>query len=128
MAVNFLVKNNFLFEPTLSSQQVVVRGAYETRGVFSINASNELQATFWVIKDGEQLLVDLGDLSFNIKDKNGVDIGISQSLIAPDANGFYHSLPVSASSIQDLTHYTVQIFVEAEDQSLKGVIAITLGE
>lgn len=128
MASNFLVVNNFLFEPAGTVAPILVPSVYEPRAVFSINASNQLQGTFWVIKDGVQLVADLGSLSYSILDKDGNNIGISESGILADASGLYQLSPVSAALIQDLTHYTVEILVNAESKSLRGVVAITLGE
>lgn len=107
---------------------VVVNSNYEPRAIFSINASNQLQGTFWVTKDSQQMASSLGTLSFVIRDQDGVTIGITESGLAADVNGFYYMTPVLADAIQDLTHYTVEITVVADTQSRKGVIAIALGE
>lgn len=128
MALNFLVNNNFLYNPAGSAAPVVVNSNYEPRAIFSINASNQLQGTFWVTKDSQQMASSLGTLSFVIRDQDGVTIGITESGLAADVNGFYYMTPVLADAIQDLTHYTVEITVVADTQSRKGVIAIALGE
>lgn len=128
MALNFLVNNNFLYSPAGSIAPIVVNSNYEPRAIFSINASNQLQGTFWVTKDSQQMTSNLGTLSFVIRDQDGLTIGITESGLAADVNGFYYMTPVLADAIQDLTHYTVEITVVADTQSRKGVIAIALGE
>lgn len=102
--------------------------SYEPRGVFSINASNELQGTLWIVKNGEQMVSSLGTATYTIYDKDGNTIGITESGIVADANGYFFIDPVSASAILDLTHYTVVIEVVADGVTKVGSIGITLGE
>jgi len=128
MALNFLVNNNFLYQPVGPAIPIVANPYYEPRAIFSINASNKLQGTFWVTKNGEQMTSNLGTLSFVVRDQNGAAIGIAQSGLTADPNGFYYMTPVLATAIQDLTHYTVEITAMADTQLRKGVVAITLGE
>jgi hypothetical protein len=101
---------------------------YEPRAVFSINASNQLQGSIWCVKNGELLNSALGAASFTIYDSQGNTIGISQSSIAADANGFFEITPVNAAPIQDLTHYVVKITILADGASRVGSVAITLAE
>jgi hypothetical protein len=101
---------------------------YEVSGVISINASNQLQASFWINKNGESLLSNLGTCSFVIKDKSGVAIGISQSGIIADASGKFHSTPVNAVLIYDLQHYLVEIDLVADGTSRKGTVGLVVGE
>ena len=128
MASNFLVNNNFLFNPVGAIVPIVANPGYEPRAIFSINASNQLQGTFWATKDAQQMISNLGTLSFVIRDQDGVTVGITESGLTADVNGFYYMTPVLADAIQDLTHYTVEISVIADSQVRKGVVAITLGE
>jgi hypothetical protein len=101
---------------------------YEPRAVFSINASNQLQGTLWIAKDSELYVDAIGVASYTIYDKDGNSIGITESGIAPDANGFYQISPVSASAILDLTHYVVKITILAAGENRIGTVGITLGE
>lgn len=101
---------------------------YEPRAVFSINASNQLQGTFWCLQDGVVYTQSLGTASYTIYDKDGLPIGISQSGITADANGYFKTAPVSASSILDLTHYVVKISISAAGDTRTGAVGITLGE
>lgn len=83
---------------------------YQCKGIFSINAGNQLETTMWAVKNDERanpLL--LGTATYTVYDKNGTAVGISQSGITADANGLFHSTPVSAIPLLDLTHYTVKI-------------------
>lgn len=102
---------------------------YEPRAVFSINASNQLQATIWCTKDGELMgNGTLGTASYTVYDKDGNTIGITQSGLTADANGYYEITPVNAAPILDLTHYVVKITIMAAGENRVGTIGITLGE
>jgi hypothetical protein len=101
---------------------------YEPRAIFSINAANQLQGTLWCVKDGELISSSLGTASFIVYDKDGNSIGISQSGLTADVNGYYDIAPVSAAPITDLTHYVVKITVSASGQNRVGTVGITLGE
>ena len=128
MASNFLVVNNFLYEPVGSTVPIIIAPSYEARGVFSINASNQLQASFWVVKDGQHLTSNLGQASYIVRDQDGASVGIVESGLTSDGNGLYHITPVQANAILDLTHYTVEISILADSILCKNVIGITLGE
>lgn len=101
---------------------------YEPRAVFSINPINQLEGTIWITKDSAQMTTDLGTASYAIYDKNGALVGISQSGIAADVNGFYKITPVSASLLTGLTHYTVLIQITANGELKRGIVGITIAE
>lgn len=101
---------------------------FEPRAVFSINASNQLQASIWITEDGEQINTGLGTASFTIYDKDGNSVSISQSGLIADVNGIYKSTPVSAVSILDLTHYVVLFEITVNSQIKKGAVGITVAE
>lgn len=101
---------------------------FEPRAVFSINAANELEGSFWVTKDTQKVSSNLGLASYSIRNKSGALIGIAQSNIAADVNGIYHIAPVNASAIVDLNHYTVDISIVAEGLARVGVIGLVVGE
>ena len=102
---------------------------YEPRAVFSINASNQLQGTLWCVRDGVLLPNSLlGTASYTIYDKDGATIGIAESGISPDVNGYFKISPVSAAAILDLTHYVVKLTISAAGTSRVGTVGITLGE
>ena len=125
---DFFINNNFKIGTSDPSTPIVVSPSFECRAVFSISASNQLQGTIWVVKNGVHLLSNLSTASYVIRDKYGNTIGITETGIVADVNGLYHITPVLADAIQDLTHYTVDLFISAESQIRKGVVGITLGE
>jgi hypothetical protein len=125
---NFLINNNFYIPTANPGTPIIADPIYESRAVFSINASNQLQGTFWVVKNGVHLAQNLGTASFTVRDQDGAAIGITESNIVADSNGFYHITPVLANVIQDLTHYVVELSISAESQIRKGAVGITLGE
>jgi hypothetical protein len=86
---------------------------YDVKSVFSINALNQLEATFWATKNDEiASTVLLGTASYQIYDKLGNTVaGLNQSGIAADINGFFHTTPVSAILLTDLTHYTARVTI-----------------
>ncbi|NDD83816.1 hypothetical protein EBZ38_05960 [bacterium] len=101
---------------------------YEPRAVFSINASNQLQGTLWITKDSELYVDAIGVASYTIYDKDGNSIGITESGLSPDLNGYYEITPVNAAAILDLTHYVVKITILAAGENRVGTVGITLGE
>jgi hypothetical protein len=126
IVVDSLPRNNYL---SITGTSETTGGVvYEPRAVFSINASNQLQTSLWITKDGEQLNSGLGTASFTIYDKAGVAVGISQSGLTANGNGVYTSSPVSAANILDLTHYVVLIEVSVDSDIKKGAVGITVAE
>ncbi len=101
---------------------------YEISSVFSINALNQIEGSFWVNKNGEKLNSSLGNGSFSIRDKNGSLIGISQNTISSNAQGIYSITPAIATNILDLNYYTVEIEIIADGQVRHGVSAIVVGQ
>lgn len=86
--------------------------SYKPKAQFSINSSNQLQATFWVEYDSNIEISNLGTASYTVYDVNGnVVSGLSQSGITPDVNGRFHITPVSAALLTDLTHYSVKVAI-----------------
>ena len=101
---------------------------YEPRAVFSINAANQLQASVWITKNGEQINSNLGTASYAIYDKDGAAMGISQSGIVADVNGFFKTTPVTGVNLTDLTHYTVIFTITADGAVRRGAMGITVAE
>lgn len=125
---DFLVENNFYMATSTSGVVESAADTYEPRAVFSINASNELQGTLWITKNGIVMKNNLGTASYTVRDKNGSTIGITQASISADLNGLYKTTAVSAANILDLTHYTVDLTISADDTAREGVVGITVGE
>lgn len=83
---------------------------YRPKAQFSINAVNQLQATFWLEYDSSVEVVGLGAANYQVFDVNGAAVlGLSESSIVADVNGRFHITPVSASLLTDLTHYSVKV-------------------
>ena len=84
----------------------------EVKAVFSINALNQLQATFWATTDDGEIVKGaiLGQANYTVYDSSGnAVVGLTQSGISSDINGRFVISPVSATLLTDLTHYTVKI-------------------
>lgn len=125
---DFLIENNFLMETATPGGTTSDVTIYEPKAVFSINASNQLQGTFWVTKDGILMKNNLGSAAYTVRDKDGNTIGITQSGITADLNGLFKTTAVSATNILDLTHYTVHLEISADDTLRESVVGITVGE
>jgi len=101
---------------------------YTCRSTFSINAANQLEATFWATSNEE--LADtalLGTASYQIYDKSGVAVsGLSQTGITPDGQGLFHTTPISASLLTDLTHYSAKVTIQVAGQDRVVVKGFTL--
>ena len=87
---------------------------YKAKAQFSINASNQLQATFWLEYDSNVETSSLGAANYTVYDVNGnAVVGLTQSGITADVNGRFHITPVSAALLTDLTHYSVKVGIVA---------------
>lgn len=83
---------------------------YKPKAQFSINALNQLQATFWLEFDSTVQTSNLGTANYTVYDVNGVAVsGLSETGLTADANGRYQITPVSAILLTDLTHYSVKV-------------------
>lgn len=83
---------------------------YEVKGQFSINASNQLLATFWATANGDVKTTSIGVANYTVYDASGNLVsGLTQSGITADVNGRFQITPVSAILLTDLTHYSVKI-------------------
>lgn len=101
---------------------------YNNRAAFSINALNQLEATFWATVNDQLAPASLiGTASYQVYDKLGNAVaGLSQTGITPDVNGFLHIAPVSAALITDLTHYVVKVTINVAGQDRVNVKGFTL--
>lgn len=98
---------------------------YEVKAQFSINASNELEATFWAqSSNGKVQTSNLGAANYTVYDSSGnAVLGLTQSGITADVNGRFIITPVAATLLTDLTHYSVKIGIVingSEKTSYKG--------
>ena len=113
----FSVKVSVTVDGVLRSQiigQRLTLPEYRPKAQFSINASNQLQATFWLAYGDNIEISGLGTASYTVYDVNGNPVsGLTQSGITPDVNGTFHITPVSAALLTDLTHYSVKVSILA---------------
>jgi hypothetical protein len=100
---------------------------YEPRAVFSVNASNELQGSIWVVKDNQKMTSNLGLASYAIRNRLGALVGISESGIT-QTNGYFQITPVLATALVDFNHYTVDVSIEADGVVRTGVVGLVVGE
>jgi hypothetical protein len=119
--LDYIVRISITVNGTVRTHNLVLnsRGTqYTCRSVFSINAGNQLEATFWSTQNEELSdIAILGNASYQIYDKTGAAVaGLTQTGITPDGQGFYHITPVSATLITDLTHYVAKITIEVSGQ------------
>ena len=129
MALDFLINNNFIMTAPGVDAPVISNPSYVTRMGASIDASNMLHLTFSMHKLGVQMTSNLGTCSYSIYDKFGVAVsGLTQSGITVDGNGFFIATPVSAASIQDLTHYSIRVTVQADSVARTSVLSLNIGE
>lgn len=87
---------------------------HSVKSVFSINALNQLQATFWLATDDAEIITGsmLSTASYTVYDSSGnAVVGLTQSGITADVNGRFQISPVSATLLTDLTHYTVRVAI-----------------
>jgi hypothetical protein len=98
---------------------------YEPRAVFSINAANELQGTIWIVRDNQKMSSNLNFAKFEILNKAGQPVGISQDDIVSQ-NGLFQISPVVATQLVDFNHYTVEIEIEADGVIRKGVVGLVV--
>lgn len=113
----YSVKITVIADGVARSQMVsytVQQVEYKPKAQFSINASNQLQATFWLEYDSSVETSALQTANYTVYDANGnIVSGLTQSGITADANGRFHITPVSAALLSDLTHYSVKIGIIA---------------
>lgn len=113
----YSVKITVVVDGVTRSQMIshtVQQVEYKPKAQFSINASNQLQATFWLEYDSNVETSSLGTANYTVYDVNGnAVVGLTQSGITPDVNGRFHITPVSAALLTDLTHYSVKVGIVA---------------
>lgn len=122
LTINADSSNRIAYVPLI--QKTVV---YKCHGVFSINSSNQLLGTLWASIDNMAATTGLGTASYQVYDASGTAVvGLTQSGITADVNGRYIITPV-ASTLVDLTHYSVQIQITVDGELRTSYRGITLG-
>jgi len=127
MADIFTASN--VYQGTFVAGTVEVDPVYQICAVANINASNQLEISFWINRNGERVDSGLGLGSYVLKDKSGALIsGISQSNISADLSGYYHTTAVSAGLIYDLNHYLLEIEIAVGSENINSSIGLIRGE
>ena len=122
LTINADSSNRIAYVPLIQKSVV-----YKCHGVFSINASNQLLGTLWASIDDMAATSNLGTASYQVYDASGnAIVGLTQSGISADVNGRYIITPV-ASTLIDLTHYTVRIQITVDGELRTSYRGITLG-
>lgn len=102
---------------------------YQLCMVANINASNMLEATFWVNVHGNKADTNLSSALYRIRDKNGTLVsGLTESGIVPDVNGYFQITPISAALIYDLSHYVFEVELSVDDQPVEASVGLVIGE
>ncbi len=129
--ISYIVRVTLTVHGTVKTHNIIVDASpttYTCKATFSINATNQLEATFWSTVNDE--LTDAAlvtTASYQIYDKSGVAVvGLSQTGITPDGQGLFHITPVSALLLTDLTHYTAKITINVAGQDRVAVKGFTL--
>ena len=118
-----------VYQGTFTIGTVEVDPIYQICAVANINASNQLEISFWINRNGERVDSGLDSGAYVIKDKAGSLVsGMSQSGILADLSGYFHTTPVAAPSIYDLTHYLLEIEISVDGVNRSSSIGLVRGE
>lgn len=128
---SYIVRTSVTVNGVTKTKNIVLLSdpaVYSCKATFSINASNQLQATLWATLNEE--LVDpatLGTGAYQIFDRLGNPVsGLSQTGIVADSNGYFNITPVSAALLSDLTHYVAKITLNVAGKDRVAVKGFTL--
>lgn len=124
-----ILTDSSAYQGTFTVGTVVVDPHFQVCAVADINASNQLECTFWLNIGGLRADTNLGSASYRLRDKTGALVsGVSQTGITPDVNGYYHTTAVSAALIYDLSHYVLEIEVPYDGVEKAASIGLVRGE
>lgn len=127
MADIFTASN--VYQGTASPGAVDTTEIHQICANANINASNQFEATFWILRNGVRVDSNLDNASYRLRDKAGALVsGIAQTGIVPDVNGYYHIAAVSAALIYDLTHYVLEIEIPIDGVEYASAIGLVNGE
>ncbi len=117
------------YQGTFTPGTVEVDKVYQICAVANINASNQLEISFWINENGERVDSNLNDASYFVRDKAGALVsGLTETGISADVNGYYHTTPVVAPLIYDLTHYILEIYIDLDGVEKTASIGLVRGE
>lgn len=102
---------------------------FQICAVANINASNQLEVSFWINQNGQRVDSNLGAAEYVIRDKAGALVsGMSQTGISADVNGYFHITPVAAPLLYDLTHFILEIAIPVDGVERAASIGLVRGE
>ncbi len=117
------------YQGTFVPGTVDVDPVFQICAVANINASNQLEISFWINQNGERVDSNLNDAQYLIRDKSGTAVsGMSETGIAADVNGYYHTTPVAAPLLYDLTHFILEIAIDVDGVEKTASIGLVRGE
>jgi hypothetical protein len=111
---------------TATSVGIDAEPLYEPKAKFSIDENNQLNGTLWVTQNLQFYNVSLGNASYVIYDKDGNSVGVAESGLTADVNGYYQITPVSASFYNEIEHYLVKIIINANGQNRTGSVPLQI--
>jgi hypothetical protein len=118
---------------SLSQTSPGISGATNAQinGVFAVNTSNNLIASFWV-NDNDGVINNparLGTASYVIYDNNGNLVpGMSESGISFDSEGYFEITPIPSILNLDNTYYTVKVSIPVDGVQIIYNLPITYPE
>lgn len=117
------------YQGTFVTGTVEQQKVHKLRAGASLSASNMLEFTFWIERNGERVDSGLGNADYRIRDKSGNLVsGLSQTGMTPDLNGYYRNTPVSGALIYDLTHFIVELEIPIDDIEYAASFPLGIGE
>ncbi len=128
MATNFLIDNNALVGTT-SATTSTVADIYQSKCSIAINANNAFYGTFWIEKNGQLQLNNLGTCEYIVYDADRNDIVLLQETgLTANADGIFRLTPVSAEDLIDLTHFYIRVSINFDGDLRESVWGFNLGE
>lgn len=125
MADQFYVGDVYLLG---SDVQGEVAELYEARAGVSIE-DDTFYANFFLVKNGIQVKAGLGGAEYRVFDRDrNLVAGLSESGLSADGEGLYEITPVSASGLQDLNHYLIEVTISYGGQDRVGIIPMGIVE
>lgn len=89
---------------------------YKAKAGFSIK-NGMLYGSFHLTENGQWIKAGLGDAEYRVFDRSGNLVsGLSQVGLSADSEGLFIIAPVSAASINENEHYTIEITISYQGQ------------
>lgn len=125
---HYVVKVTIVVDNIGRTSTVAIAGyvpTYDLRGAFSLNSSNQLRGTMWALRDcGLVAGAALGTASYQIYDRSGATVAMSESGIAADSNGQFKITPVASVLDQNLNHYLLKVTITVDGAARTNYLSI----